>query len=439
MEWLLVCIGGITFGSLLFAMLQSRQNRILEAERAHLLALLSTTESELAQAQQAIIRLETQAQAEKQALQEKERLLESAKSQLSESFKALSANALAQNNQDFLKLAQTIFNQQQVQTQQQLGQGQKHIEETMEPVGTALHKFNERITKIEQERAASTASLNQQLQQLAQSHQQLSQSTHSLVQALRAPQVRGQWGELQLRRSVEMAGMLNYCDFSEQANVEDANGRRQRPDMLIHLPNERSIVVDAKVPLAAYLDALQSNEAAIQSERMQAHARQLREHVKALSAKAYWHQFESSPEFVVLFIPSESIFSAALEQAPDLIELGVANQVIIATPTTLIALLKAIAYGWQQAAVAREAKEISQLGKELHERIGVVMDHFNKLGKSLDQSVAHFNGTARSLQSRLTVTAKKFEALDSASGTEVSASPQIERLTDPLIHNPHDG
>jgi DNA recombination protein RmuC len=438
MEWLLVCIGGITFGSLLFARLQSQQNRILEAQREDLQARLSSTKSELAQAQQAIIRYQAQAESEHSAMEEKERLLESAKSQLSESFKALSASALAKNNQDFLKLAQTIFNQQQVQTQQQLGQGQKHIEETMEPVGTALHKFNERMTKIEQERAASTASLNQQLKQLAQSHQQLSQSTHSLVQALRAPQVRGQWGELQLRRSVEMAGMLNYCDFSEQANVEDVNGLRQRPDMVIHLPNERSIVVDAKVPLAAYLDALQTNEAAIQSERMQAHARQLREHVKALSTKAYWNQFESSPEFVVLFIPSESIFSAALEQAPDLIELGVANQVIIATPTTLIALLKAIAYGWQQTAVAREAKEISRLGKELHERIAVVVDHFNKLGKSLDQSVAHFNGTARSLQSRLTVTAKKFEALDSASGTEVSASPQIERLTDPLIHNPHD-
>ena len=438
MEWLLVCIGGITLGSFLCARLQSRQYRILEAQREDLQARLSSTESELAQAQQAIIRYQAQAEAEHSALQEKEHLLESAKSQLSESFKALSASALAQNNQEFLKLAQTIFNQQQVQTQQQLGQGQKRIEETMEPVGTALHKFNERMTKIEQERSASTASLKQQLKQLAQSHQQLSHSTHSLVQALRAPQVRGQWGELQLRRSVEMAGMLNYCDFSEQANVEDVNGLRQRPDMVIHLPNERSIVVDAKVPLAAYLDALQTNDAAIQSERMQAHARQLREHVKALSTKAYWNQFESSPEFVVLFIPSESIFSAALEQAPELIELGVANQVIIATPTTLIALLKAIAYGWQQAAVAREAKEISRLGKELHERIAVVVDHFNKLGKSLDQSVAHFNGTARSLQSRLTVTAKKFEALDSASGTAVTASPQIERLTDPPIHNPHD-
>lgn len=438
MEWLLVCIGGITFGSLLFALLQSRQNRDLEVQRERLQTRLSATESELTQAQQTIIRYQSEAQAEQIAVQEKERLLESAKSQLSESFKALSASALAQNNQDFLKLAQTISNQQQVQTQQQLGQGQKRIEETMEPVSTALLQFNERMTQIEQERSASTASLNQQLKQLAQSHQQLSQSTHSLVQALRAPQVRGQWGELQLRRSVEMAGMLNYCDFSEQANVEDANGLRQRPDMVIHLPNERSIIVDAKVPLAAYLDALQSNEAAIQSDRMQAHARQLREHVKALSTKAYWNQFESSPEFVVLFIPSESIFSAALEQAPDLIELGVANQVIIATPTTLIALLKAIAYGWQQAAVAREAKEISRLGKELHERIAVVVDHFNKLGKSLDQSVAHFNGTARSLQSRLTVTAKKFEALDSASGTEVTASPQIERLTDPPLQNPHD-
>jgi DNA recombination protein RmuC len=222
--------------------------------------------------------------------------------------------------------------------------------------------------------------------------------------------------------------MVNYCDFIEQASHETGEGQRQRPDMLIKLPNERQVVVDAKVPLAAYLDALEATDAHVQTERMQAHARQLRDHIKGLSQKAYWSQFENTPEFVVLFVPNETIFSAALEQDPELIEIGVANKVILATPTTLIALLKAIAYGWQQEAIAREAKQIAALGRELYERIGVVAGHFAKLGKSLDQSVGHYNKAISSVESRLLVTARKFEALDSSNADALPETQAIEKV-----------
>ena len=194
--------------------------------------------------------------------------------------------------------------------------------------------------------------------------------------------------------------MINYCDFVEQASHETEEGQRQRPDMLIRLPNERQVVVDAKVPLAAYhLDALEEDDARVQSERMQAHARQLRDHIKGLSQKTYWSQFENTPEFVVLFVPNETIFSAALEQDPQLIEIGVENKVILATPTTLIALLKAIAYGWQQEAVAREAKQMAELGRELYGRVGIVTGHFAMLGKSLNQTVGHYNKAVSSVES----------------------------------------
>ena len=370
---------------------------------------------QLSEKRQRLAALEAQYASEQKSAEEKLALLEQARDQLKESFQALSSEALSKNNESFLNLAKTTLEKYQEGAKGDLDKRQEAINKTVEPVGIALKTFNERVEKIEERRTQTDASLKQQLQQLAESQIQLSKTTGSLVQALRAPQVRGQWGEMQLRRTVEMAGMINYCDFEEQASVETGDGQRQRPDMIIRLPNERVVVVDSKVPLAAYLDALQSEDPDHQKERMVAHARHIRDHIKGLSAKSYWTQFDNAPEFVVLFIPNETIFSAALEQDPELIELGVLNKVILATPTTLIALLKAIAYGWQQEAIAREAKDIAALGKELYERVSVVTGHFTKLGKSLDQSVGCYNKAVSSLESRLLVTAKKFEALDSAS------------------------
>jgi DNA recombination protein RmuC len=428
MEMLLSLLGGVVLGAaMIYFVLSSvlKRSRLeldgLEAEHEALSSAHSAT-------QQALARLEAQREAELNAAAEKLTLLQDAQTRLQESFKVLSSEALSKNNESFLSLAKMTLEKYQASALGDLDKRQAVIHQTVEPVGLALKAFNERVERIETRRTATDASLQQQLQLLAESQAKLSKTTGSLVQALRAPQVRGQWGEMQLRRTVEMAGMVNRVDFIEQASVDTAEGQRQRPDMLIKLPNGRQVVVDSKVPLAAYLDALEADDPAVQTARMQAHARHIREHIKGLSAKSYWTQFENAPEFVVLFIPNETIFSAALEQDPTLIELGVDNKVILATPTTLIALLKAIAFGWQQEAIAREAKEIAALGKELYQRISVVSGHFAKLGKSLDQSVGHYNKALNSIESRLLVTARKFEALDSAAPDPLPEPQAIEKI-----------
>ena len=421
-------IVGVALGAgLVYALLRGSLQRA-EALAAQAEQQLQGLRGEHAAASAALARTEAQRDAERTAAAEKLALLEAAKVKLQDSFKALSSEALSQNNQSFLNLAKATLEKYQAGAQGDLDKRQQAISQTVQPVGEALQLFNQRIAQIEERRVATDSNLKLQLEQLAASQQQLTRTTGSLVQALRAPQVRGQWGELQLRRTVEMAGMLNYCDFEEQASVETEAGQRQRPDLLIRLPNERVVVVDSKVPLAAYLDALQAQDPDQQKERMAAHARHVREHIKGLSAKSYWTQFDNTPEFVVLFIPNETIFSAALEQDPQLIELGVLNQVILATPTTLIALLKAIAYGWQQEAIAREAKEIAALGKELYDRVGVVAGHLAKVGKSLGQSVEHYNKAIGSVESRLLVTARKFEALDSASADALPEVKRVEKL-----------
>ena len=416
---LILVIGFVVGAALVYGLLHRSQVR---TER-ELRALREDNSS----AKEALARLESQRDAELKAAAEKLALLEEAKINLQDSFKALSSEALSKNNESFLNLAKATLEKYQEGARGDLEKRQQAINKTVEPVGEALRVFNERVSKIEERRTETDAGLREKLKQLAESQLQLSRTTGSLVQALRAPQVRGQWGELQLRRTVEMAGMLNYCDFEEQSSIETEDGQRQRPDMLIRLPNERRVVVDSKVPLAAYLDALESDDPDVQTQRMQAHARHLREHIRGLSAKSYWTQFEDTPEFVVLFIPNEAIFGAALEQDPGLIELGVSNKVILATPTTLIALLKAIAYGWQQEAIAREAKEISALGRELYDRIGVIAGHLSKLGKSLDQTVGHYNKTVSSVETRLLSTAKKFQTLDSVSTSEIAETKKIEK------------
>lgn len=383
--------------------------------------------------------LEALREAEKKGAAEKLALLEAAREQLKESFKALSSEALSKNNASFLDLAKTALEKYQEGARGDLEKRQQAIQKTVEPVNEALKQFSERVNRMEERRTESDAGLRQQLQHLGESQLRLSQTTNSLVSALRKPEGRGQWGELQLRRTVELAGMINYCDFMEQASVETEAGDRLRPDMIVRLPNERQVVVDSKVPLAAYLEALESAEPNDKAVQMERHARHIRDHIKNLSQKKYWSQFENTPEFVVLFIPNEAIFSAALEEDPQLIELGVENRVILATPTTLIALLKAVAYGWQQEAITREAKQISALGKELYERISVVIGHFSKLGKSLEQSVGHYNRAVSSVESRLLVTARKFEALESASTDPLPETKKIEMRPSQIMESEEEG
>ncbi len=283
------------------------------------------------------------------------------------------------------------------------------------------------IRTLEQARTHAYSTLSEQVRSLAEGQRELRQETGNLVTALRSPTVRGRWGEIQLRRVVEMAGMLAHCDFVEQSTTT-ADGARLRPDLIVKLPGGRNVVVDAKAPLLAYLAAVDAKDDATRQAKLADHARQIRDHITKLSAKSYWGQFDPTPDFVVLFLPGEPFFSAALEQDPGLIEQGVSQQVILATPTTLIALLRAVAYGWRQEQVAESARTISELGRELHTRLSTMSDHFAKLGRSLDTSVRAYNETLGSLERRVLVTARRFKEHGAVPSGELAELMPVERV-----------
>jgi DNA recombination protein RmuC len=288
------------------------------------------------------------------------------------------------------------------------------------PLKDSLDKVGVQVQTLEQARERSQGALREQLGQL-------SERTASLVTALRTPHVRGRWGEIQLKRVVELAGMLPYCDFDEQVTATTDDGRL-RPDMRVRLPGGKSVIVDAKVPLAAYLDACEATDDAERARHLESHARQVREHMTKLSAKTYWQQFGDTPDFVVMFLPDEGFFRAAWEQDPSLVETGVRSRVHVASPTTLIVLLQSIAYGWQQESVAEDAREIQALGRELYERVAIVGSHMNKIGNSLKGAVGAFNDTVGSLEKRFLPTARKLEG-------HVVSDKELPELT-PVVEQP---
>ena len=346
------------------------------------------------------------------------------KRQMAGEFAQLSAEALRRNADQVLQLADTRLGESRTAADDDLARRQEAIEHLLAPIAEQLGRYDEGMQQLERERVRSYTALTEQMKHLATSHDQLQKETRSLVTALRSPQTRGRWGELQLRRVVEMAGMLERCDFSEQVS-SDGDAGRLRPDMVVHLPGGKNVAVDAKVPMQAFLDANEAGDETTRRAHLASHGRQMKAHVDALSRKEYWKRVDPSPEFVVAFIPGDPLLTAALEHEPGLMEYAVANHVLLATPTSLIALLRAVAYGWQQDALTDNARQVQVLGAQLYERISVLGDHMAGVGRSLNGAVTAYNRAVGSLEGRVLVTARRFVEMGVVGGGEQPIPPPV--------------
>ncbi|MFT5633921.1 MAG: DNA recombination protein RmuC [Rubritalea sp.] len=430
--WLICSSSKNTLVAKISAELEAEKNRTKETQQRlsstqQDLQLLRESEATLKQNQAGLMAKLT---AEQKAAKEKELILQDAQIKLGDTFKALSSDALKANQEQFLQLAKTSLSAQQQTAVGDLDKRKNAVEQMVKPVASTLEKVELRIAELEKARAGAYASLKEQVQHMAATQQGLQKETSQLVKALRQPTGRGQWGEIQLRRVVEMAGMQEHCDFQTQVNTKDNDGKSLRPDLVVSLPGGQKIVVDSKTPMAAYLDAIETDDDKERDVCLARHASQVRTHIQQLSSKKYQEQFEQTPEFVVLFLPNEAIFSSALGQDSTLIEQGVDQGVILATPTTLIALLRAVAYGWRQESLAKNAQEISMLGRELYNRLNTFTGHIDKIGSSLKASVNHYNKAVGSLERNVLPGARKFQELGSApANTEITEPTLINEIT----------
>jgi DNA recombination protein RmuC len=440
-ELALLAAGAALGGVLAWAVMRGRLGVAAQAERAALQARLAALEmlsdelrKQLTQRDLEIgdLRgaLETERAARAQAetrwdgarasLEEQKRLLDDARERLTDTFKALSADALRENQSSFLEMATT-----------QLGRRQEAIDAAVRPLQDALGRYEEHVRALEATRQDAYGTLKEQLRSLAVTNAELQRETGQLATALRAPNVRGRWGEITLHRVVELAGLTEHCDYGEQVTVEGQAGRL-RPDMVVHLPGGREIVVDAKVPLSAYLDAIGGTTPEERASGFARHAVQVRQHMTTLSGKAYWEQFATAPELVVMFIPGEAFVGAAVEADPALLEDGMIRRIVVATPTTLVALLRAIGYGWRQERVATNAAQISDLGRQLYERLRTLGGHVEEVGGALGRAVRAYNNAVGSLETRVLPAARRFRDLGAAGGDELETLTTLDQSPRPL-------
>lgn len=421
-DLLLAGSGGIAIGLVIGLVLRSRSLRELQTRNTELTLTLELK------------------QKNKDQLDD---ILDQTRDQLANTFHQLSEQALSQNNAHFLQLAEENLKRFQSEAKSELGSKEKAIEQMLKPINEALQQTTKQIQDIEKERKQAYGSLSTTISQMAQSQQQLQQETQNLVQALRRPEVRGQWGEMTLRRLAELSGMVAHCDFYEQTHTATETGAI-RPDMIVRLPEKRDIIVDAKTPLDAYLSAIQAKDDNTRKTEMKRHAQIIRSRVKELARKNYWAEYSNSPEFVVLFIPGEQFLSAALEVDVSLLEDSMSQNIILATPTNFVALLRAVSYGWKQQSLAENAEIIRELGENVYKRLATFGNHLSKLGSSLGTSVNHFNSAVGSLERNVLPAARKFTEMGISSKHTIDDLPpiepqprQVQNVNDESLNNDH--
>lgn len=397
----------------------------LQKQAAKSIIDLDELRIELKSEQAAKVKAETQLTETIVRLEDEKRILEDAKTKLLDAFKAIASDTLNSNTASFMTLAKETFDKVLIDAKGDLGVRHEAIQGLVKPLSESLKQFDEHVRTIEKSRQEAYAGLSEQLKGVSETQQLLKTETNNLVTALRRPEVRGRWGELTLKRVVELAGMSPHCDFCEQVSVDTEEGR-QRPDMIVNLPDDRQIVVDSKAPLDAYIDVTQANSEETRKTSMSRHAKQVRDHMEKLASKSYWNQFSKAPEFVVMFVAGESFFGAAVEVDSTLMEDALQKRVVIATPATLIALLRAIAYGWRQEQITENAQEISELGKQLFERMTIFVDHVVNIGKGIEKATESYNKAVGSLESRVLISARRFNELGVAPGKEIPVIDTIQ-------------